>query len=279
MRTFLSLLIGAVLLPSAAVGQTPFIYLTSSQCLNSYSDPMGVQLPGFQPVQVQIRGLANQGAQTFEFAIPGFTPAVGVFVLDFAPNPQASFASGNPFAEGARISFANCQTEPVLLYSATLFAAGVITVRWSVGPHSSPSVPGTTCGTATACGGGNAACLFASPPQVNPAPPHDPSPADGAVDVSLHPELSYLWTTSGMCTCASVPCTTLYFGENPDPPVFFSNCDVPFPELDLKPSTTYYWRVSVSFCGSVIGPVWSFTTQPPLGVQATTWGKVKQVFR
>lgn len=281
MRSLLSLLLGAVLLSSATYGQSQSIYVEASGCLNDPSNPLLLHLPGFQPAfPIEIRAYAPLGAQYFEFSIPGFTAEAGILLVNVVPNPEASFADGNPFAEGARILFTACQSEPVTLYTATVFVLGsTASVRWTVAPHSSPSEPvAATCAIAGPCGGGSASCINAGPPRTPTLAPYSPFPADGATGVPLHPSLFAYWNT-GTCNCLGVPCTALYFGVDPDPPLFFALCDMPWPELDLAPSTTYYWRVSVDFCGFVVGPVWSFTTEPPIGVEASTWSNVKQVFR
>jgi hypothetical protein len=280
MRTFLLLLLATALLVSPAYGQFPSIFLEADHCLSGPGGPFNLQLPGFQPIPIEIRAHAPLGAQAFEFSIPGFTLATGIVVTDLIANPAAASAAGNPFAEGAKISFATCQSATVTLYTATLFVlAPSASVYWSVAPHSSPSVPGTTCPTAGLCGGGSAACIIAQVPQQHAIPPSNPSPADGATDVPLDPTLLFNWQSSG-CGCAGVPCVALYFGVDPDPPLFFSQCDIPFPALHLEPSTTYYWRVDATFCGPTFhGPVWSFTTVPPLGAEATTWSNVKMIFR
>ena len=282
MRKLLSLLMGAILLSSAAYGEA-YIYLSTPQCLNDNSDAFWLHIPGFQPLPIEIRAYAPRGAQVFEFSIPGFTAEAGIQVSDVVPNPEAVYANGNPFAEGALIAFGTCQSEPVTLYTATLFVPGNgVSVRWEVARRSSPIEPGATCPTATPCGGGSASCIFTLYPSRPGIAPNNPSPADGATGVPLHPSLGFSWD-SGACFCLGVACTALYFGRDPDPPLFFGLCDMPWPELDLKPSTTYYWRVSVSFCTNdphdVNGPVWSFTTEPPIGVEPVTWSKVKQIFR
>ena len=279
MRKLLFSLVVIGVFSTAAHGQSASIYLVASQCLNDSSDPLMLVLPAFQPLPIEIRGHAPDGATSFEFSIPGFTAAAGILVSDWIPNPEAAFVEGNPFVEGTRISFAACQTEPVTLYTATLFAiAPQVLVPWTVAPHSSPSVPGTTCANATPCGGGSPFCVFAGIPQQFPVPPTSPSPADGATGVPLHTTLGFYWQT-GSCWCLGLPCMTLYFGVDPDPPVLVSGCDIPLPELDLEPSTTYYWRATVDFCGTFAGPVWSFTTEPPIGVEPATWSHVKQIYR
>jgi hypothetical protein len=276
MRTLLCLLSGAVLLTSAAHGQT-YIYPETPQCLNHTYTPT-LYLPGSQPIPIAIRAHAYDGAQVFEFSIPGFTPEAGILVTDVAPNPEALVAEGNPFAEGAFIALATCESTPVTLYTATLFVRGSgVTVTWDVAAHSSPRDPASTCPTAYPCRGGTS-CIFPGVARTHAIVPYAPFPPDGATNVPLDVTLNYGWDT-GTCSCLGVACFSLWLGTDPDPPLFFGICDMPLPDLGLKPSTTYYWRAGVSFCGSVVGPVWSFTTAPPIGVEPVTWSNVKKLFR
>ncbi len=83
-----------------------------------------MHLPGSQPIPIAIRAHPYERAQVFEFSIPGFNAAAGILVTDVTPNPEALFAEGNPFAEGAFIALATCQSTPVTLYTATLFVPG-----------------------------------------------------------------------------------------------------------------------------------------------------------
>ena len=281
MRKLFSLMSGAILLSPAAYGQPPSIYLETPQCLSNgfynYGDPL--QLPGSQLTPIAIRAFVPDGATTFEFSIPGFTEEAGILVTDVVSNSEAIFAEGNPFAEGARIYFATCQSGFVTLFTANLFVLGSgATVPWTVALHSSPRT-GSTCPTTFPCGAGSA-CLNAGPPRAFQVPPNTPSPADGATNVPLNARLGFSLGVTGFCTpCLGVSCLTLFFGVDPDPPAFFGLCDMEWPDLDLEPSTTYYWRVREDWCGNVIGPVWSFTTAPPIGVEAVPWSNVKRLFR
>src|SRR5262245_11487602 len=146
----LSLLLAAILLSSAAYGQSPpSIYLVSQQCMTG--DALTLLLPSSQVIPVEIWVDPAGGAQTFEFSIPGFVAQPGgALVTDVVANPAAVSAEGDPFAAGARISFSTCQSSPVMLYTANIMGIGVdSSIPWRVNAHSSPSVPGTTCATAT----------------------------------------------------------------------------------------------------------------------------------
>ena len=204
-------------------------------------------------------------------------------VAEVVPNPAASSASGDPFGGGAKISFASCPPNPVTLYTATVFAIVFdASVEWQVQAHSSPTEPGTTCATAVPCAGGGGSCVFPGYPHQLPRLPSAPSPPNGATNVELHPSLASSWS-SGACVCGSDENAYIrwYFGTDPNPPLFFEEFYESLPQLDLEPSTTYYWRIEASYCGDpfVEGPVWSFTTGPPVGVEPATWSNVKQIYR
>ncbi|MHC4752662.1 MAG: sugar-binding protein [Planctomycetota bacterium] len=92
-----------------------------------------------------------------------------------------------------------------------------------------------------------------------PVTARDPKPADGAVDVSADPVLSW---TEGLGAIMYTP----YFGENfndvnnatggtAGPSTSFT------PDGPLEVGTTYYWRVDVGgVYGQFKGEIWSFTT-------------------
>ncbi len=96
----------------------------------------------------------------------------------------------------------------------------------------------------------------------------NPSPANGATDVSIDPSLS--WTAGSGATSHDV-----YFGTDstPDSGEFQGNqAGTTFDPGTLFNETTYYWRIDeVGPGGTTTGVVWSFTTEPetPLPGQAT----------
>jgi len=100
-----------------------------------------------------------------------------------------------------------------------------------------------------------------------PQPPgqaSNPTPANGATDVSVEADIS--WTAGSGATSHDV-----YFGQDstPDSGEFQGNqTGTTFDPGTLAASTTYYWRIdSVNAQGTTTGVVWSFTTeaapQPP----------------
>ncbi|HEU4930073.1 MAG TPA: hypothetical protein VFU38_09610, partial [Candidatus Krumholzibacteria bacterium] len=116
--------------------------------------------------------------------------------------------------------------------------------------------------------------------------PYDLYPPDGAGAVALNVELTWeggwgfqLYNcavrigTSPDCSDAqviTVPCD----GANSIAPSF------------LQPLTTYYWQASWDYtadgCSSGdfgVSPVHSFTTEGPVSVQPSTWGRVKAMYR
>ena len=97
-------------------------------------------------------------------------------------------------------------------------------------------------------------------PNVPPAAPHDPEPANGAAGVTVDVVLSWLSENDP----DGDPVTfDVYFGTD-DPPAFAASRAVPSfdPPGDLDPATIYYWRVVAldSEGGKASGGTWTFTT-------------------
>ncbi len=91
-----------------------------------------------------------------------------------------------------------------------------------------------------------------------PPPPPDqatnPSPADGATDVSVDADLS--WTAGSGATSHDV-----YFGDTTSPPFVQNQAGTTYDPGTLDEVTTYYWRIDeVGDGGTTTGDVWSFTT-------------------
>ena len=97
---------------------------------------------------------------------------------------------------------------------------------------------------------------------VPPKRAYDPQPLDGLINVFTDAQLS--WTPGWSPLMHAV-----YFGTNADE---VANMAGAMPQMDalsdpgpLELETTYYWRVDEFYAGQwVAGPVWSFTTVPPI---------------
>ena len=91
----------------------------------------------------------------------------------------------------------------------------------------------------------------------------NPSPANGATDVSTTADLN--WTTGSGATSHDV-----YFGTVSPPPFIKNQTGTTYDTGTMANSTTYYWRIDEKnpHQGSTTGVVWSFTTASPPG-QAT----------
>jgi hypothetical protein len=89
-----------------------------------------------------------------------------------------------------------------------------------------------------------------------PEAPVNPSPSDGAVDVSSAPALS--WSVSNGASSYDV-----YFGTTIDPPFVLNTSTAGFAPGNLTPGATYYWRVVANGTGgSSTSSVWSFVVAP-----------------
>jgi len=105
--------------------------------------------------------------------------------------------------------------------------------------------------------GDDIGCRFgAAPPVTLPGAPTTPSPADGAIDVALDTDMT--WVTGGNTDTYNVA-----FGFTVSPPTVSLGqvgTSYTFPSL-LIAGRTYYWRITANNDdGSTAGPLWSFTT-------------------
>ncbi|MEM2080561.1 MAG: C1 family peptidase, partial [Nitrososphaerota archaeon] len=92
-----------------------------------------------------------------------------------------------------------------------------------------------------------------------PNQPSNPDPADGAIDVSINPTLS--WACSDPDGDSLV--YDIYFGTDTIPPLVKSDhTSTSYNPETLNYSTTYYWKVVAKDGrgGVTEGPVWRFTT-------------------
>ncbi len=135
----------ALLVP-AAHGEVYF-EMASSGCLSW-------PLPLVKMIDVSINAWAPNGMTGAEFAVDGVIQS-GVIVLEVTPNPNAS-AEGDPFGDGGRITFAECQVgDHVPLFSAKILAfTTAVMFRWT---PISTSPPGDSAATAWGCRGRRAA--------------------------------------------------------------------------------------------------------------------------
>jgi predicted outer membrane repeat protein len=101
-------------------------------------------------------------------------------------------------------------------------------------------------------------CIFWQEALPPPGQASDPSPADGATEVSITSDLN--WIGDMYSTSQDV-----YFGINPTPDIneFKGNqTSTLFDPGGMTYSTTYYWRIdALNAWGKNVGPVWSFTTR------------------
>jgi hypothetical protein len=85
-----------------------------------------------------------------------------------------------------------------------------------------------------------------------PGPAANPSPANGATDVSITADLA--WTAGANATSHNV-----FFGTTNPPPSQGSQAASTYDPGTLVRGTTYYWRIDeVNASGSATGSVWSF---------------------
>ena len=86
-----------------------------------------------------------------------------------------------------------------------------------------------------------------------PSKSFNPSPADGATDVSTDAELS--WESE----CESVN-YRVFFGTDSNPPLVSTQSEMSY-SPSLSADTTYYWRINEFLNGNtVVGDTWTFST-------------------
>ena len=109
-----------------------------------------------------------------------------------------------------------------------------------------------------------------------PCMPSNPNPHDGATNVSIVVDLSWI----GGDPDGDPVTFDVYFGNTTPPPKVASNVTEYNPGL-LDFNTTYYWKIVAwdNYGASAAGPIWSFTTRgnqtpdPPM-IDGRTKGKV-----
>ena len=97
-------------------------------------------------------------------------------------------------------------------------------------------------------------------PNAPPTQPHSPDPSDGAVDVSVTPELSWVGSDPDADDLVTYD---VYFGTtNPPSKIINNQSWSSFSPPQLQEDTTYYWKIVAwdTEDESVSGPLWSFTT-------------------
>jgi PKD repeat protein len=111
-----------------------------------------------------------------------------------------------------------------------------------------------------------ATTLAGEPANVSPNVVSNPSPFAGATEISTLPTLS--WTGNGDPDNGDEVVYYVYFGTTPTPPLVASGWQTSFSPGQLRPMTTFYWKVVArdSHNANTEGPVWNFTTrnEPPL---------------
>ena len=269
------LLVMGLLVPAARA--EVILYVDRQSCF-----PMAPFQPAF--AYVMAYDPSNHGFTELQFAIAGLP--VDVLAANLTPFPAGATLSGNPFTgSGCTISFPDCTASgvfgPVVVLSFQLLALLNASDPLLQVTGASDFPPSVGCPLVTRCDGGGVECGVGMGSSNVYLPPGNPFPADGATRVALDTRPHWTGVESVCTSCLSVPCYGFFFGTEPDPPQVWAECDAPF-DYDpgpLAPSTTYYWRVVENWCGSRSSPVWSFTTEPPIGVDTQSWSRVKQLYR
>jgi hypothetical protein len=184
---------------------------------------------------------------------------------------------------GVHIGFGVCVTSPIHVLTINLFAAGLTDSCCPYPPLPHPNAPSgeiefVDCNANLITGRGVPSYVTKDglwgPPAVD-----TPSPPDNAVHQPLDAKLS--WRVH-FCSCGlGVYWDDVYFGTDPDPPLVAQFIEtLSYDPGPLLPGVTYYWKIRAvdTDGGTTIGPVWSFTTELPIAVEPSTWGRIKQLY-
>jgi len=221
--------------------------------------------PGMVTAYVVIHPDPN-GVRALRFSAP-LPACFGATFLYDAPPGGAPVTGSSP--TGVQIAFPSCAPypEPTLALTITYYRNGSTTPCCAFPIEPDPSV-GTI--EVTDCSfnvgtmapvishfnaDGSCPCADVSPP----APPVNPSPDQGAVNVGLTAPLA--WSANPLDI--DIASFDVYMGTSASPPFVASVTQATYqPASFFNTSTTYYWRVDVRDTdGNVTtGPPWSFTT-------------------
>jgi len=238
-------------------------------------------------VQIEIwLEIWSSGANTVQFKLD-LPVSPELTLVDVSMNPTTLYL-GSP-ETGVTILLIGCKTSSLRLCTLTFQSTGLTTcypLLFVPDPQvqsgqleevdcSSHVVPLYAHNAMIAPAGTGYSC--AAPP-----PPTNPSPVDGATDQPLSPTLDWDWEPAPL-GCGLGEC--LMYARFGTDLVHWQYCCEQYPPLvvgPLEPNTTYYWQV-VHGAGdwgvSNIGPLWSFTTTDGVGVETSTWGRIKALYQ
>jgi len=256
--------------PAVQGATTVDLFLPTNVC-SQESWPLFTPFPG----TIQVR-VTEGDVRVVNFAFE----AVPAVVATYTPSAAVASATGNPFGEGASVLLQDCQPAGtwVKLYDVTLMRVSSQPVHFTIRPLNA-----MTCPTVAGCDLVASCVTFGGAATISEAPILT-SPANGATDVPTNVELQWQSHLHALCTCASTPFGKVFFGTDPNPPLFGGvDYEVSTSHFDpgpLQPLTTYYWRIEDWNC--VIGAsstLGTFRTQDLVAVRSNNWTTVKKLYR
>ena len=223
-----------------------------------------------------------------------------VFLSDTAPIGIAP--TGNS-QTGVSVTLPGCTSVTsgveVMQISYFLTTAGTDVCQWTVEPY-----PGDTDIMLTDCDGyeakaagngagwmnGGGTCGLVG--ENNWIAGYRPSPVNGAPSVAVNSQLDWVGPAN-VIWLANHPFDVPIAGHDHwnDDIVFYPTLPggpyappQPFDPGPLAPYTTYHWRIAYFYLfgyegGEAYSDEWSFTTEGPVAVEASTWGAVKALYR
>jgi hypothetical protein len=231
--------------------------------------------------------------KTFDFqliSLKATVPPGVTWVADIIP-PNMKIGSGFSSQSGMwMVPTGPCIGGPNLLVLTIVYIASssLPPTSWDVAGAFTPNVVFWDCGLGTF--GGLSTTAWLNNPGANCShfqylAPYFPNPPDGGENIPIHPSLSFngdanhIWLSTEPFDTprdADIVCATVGGGS----------CPNPFDPGVLAPNTKYYWMAGnvcdppSQDCADALSDVWSFTTgEGTLGVQASTWGRIKALYR
>jgi hypothetical protein len=269
--------IGAVSLPVQA--QQPSLYLQGEEYPGG-PETCGIRDNGLLLVRVVAAGLyAGVSGVRFAAPIPQCVPGA-TWLFDDNEFPKTT---GNSQV-GVEVDFGQCMTSQSVTVMTMWYGSGGLTQGCCIYPILPYPDAQTDQVEFIDCSGqiisGTAHSNYVSITEMLPPLITNRTPVDGASNCAL--DTDFRWKIE-RCDCIGAGAWVyIYLGTSPNPPpIGMITPEDPEDHYDpgpLQPGTTYYWKIRAYAHDETITPVWSFTTIGGVPVEATTWGRIKNLY-
>jgi hypothetical protein len=217
-------------------GLAPGTYTVSFKSIAGYSAPVNQSVSILANQTTSATGTYSANAPSI-VSTPSILPGSGTYI----GNQQVTITSGTT---GATIYFTTNGTTPGSGIGSQLANGGSFTLTETADVRAIATKSGLT----------NSQIAIASITINSPSKAANPSPSDGATNVSQTAPLS--WTAGGSASSFDV-----YFGTSNPPPFVQNQIGMTYNPGALSTSHRYYWQINVKNNTETIqGDVWQFVT-------------------